>query len=76
MNEPMHTITPEMIQRINELAHKAKQGPLTVSEADERAKLRAEYLAAIREQFRQQLDSITVEEADGSRHKLRPKDSN
>ena len=49
------------IDRINELAHKVKAGTeLTEAELSERAALRAEYLAAIRANFKAQLDNITI----------------
>lgn len=48
------------IDRINELAKKAKTVGLTDEEIAERDVLRKEYLAAIRENFRQTLDSIEI----------------
>ena len=46
------------IERINALAKKAKTVGLTKEEAAERDKLRKEYLAAIRKNFKATLDSI------------------
>ena len=46
------------ILRINELAKKAKEVGLDAQEAAEQKKLREEYLAAIRKNFRATLDSI------------------
>lgn len=46
------------IERINELAKKAKETGLTPQEDSERAELRREYLAAIRKNFKATLDSI------------------
>lgn len=46
------------IRRINELAKKAKSEGLTAEEIKERDALRKEYLAAVRESFKAQLDSI------------------
>lgn len=46
------------IERINELAHKKKTVGLTDEELKEQAVLRQEYLASIRANFRQTLDSI------------------
>jgi len=63
------------IERINELARKRKAGGLTEEEAAEQAALRQEYLAGYRENMRAMLDSIVVQEADGSRHPLRKKPS-
>lgn len=50
----------EKIQRINELAKKAKTVGLTEEEIAERDSLRKEYLAAIRRNFKQTLDSIEI----------------
>ena len=61
------------IGRINELARKSKEGPLTPEEAEERAALRAEYVKAFRESLRAQLDGITVLEQDGTKHPLKRK---
>ncbi len=46
------------IQRINELARKSKANGLSDEEKAEQASLRAEYLAAVRRNFKAQLDSI------------------
>lgn len=50
----------EKIQRINALAKKAKEEGLTPEETLERDALRKEYLAAIRKNFKQTLDSIEI----------------
>lgn len=50
----------EKIDRINELAKKAKTVGLTDEETAEREVLRKEYLAAVRENFKQTLDSIEI----------------
>ena len=64
----------KMIERINELARKSKTPEgLTEAEKEERAKLRAAYLADFRAGLRQQLDSIVIEDEDGNRRKLEPK---
>lgn len=58
-------ITPEIIQRINILAHKKKSIGLTTEESEEQAKLRRIYLDNIKAQLRTTLDSIEiVEETD------------
>lgn len=54
------------IDRINALAHKAKSVGLTAEEKQEQAKLRQEYIAAIRMNVRTQLDNIDIQEADGT----------
>ena len=56
----------ETIKRINELYHKAKKGELTKEEAEEQAKLRAEYVAAVRANLRGTLNNISIVEPDGS----------
>ena len=49
------------IDRINELAKKARSSDgLTPEEMTERAKLREEYLNAIRQNFKQTLDNIEI----------------
>lgn len=54
-----------LVERINELAQKHKTVGLTEEELQERKRLREHYLQNIRNNFRQQLDSIefTDEEA-------------
>ena len=58
------------IDRINELARKAKAEGLTPKEEAERATLRAEYIAAYRESLRGQLDSIVIRTPDGKKRPL------
>ena len=53
-------ITKEKIERINTLANKKKTMALTDEELDEQQSLRAEYLEAVRKNFRGQLDSIII----------------
>ena len=54
------------IDRINELARKSKSVGLSQEEKEEQARLRQEYIAAIRGNLRTQLDRIDVKEQDGS----------
>lgn len=64
-------ITQEQINRINFLARKEKTPEgLTPEEKEEQAKLRQEYVKAIRASLRGQLDHTTVVYPDGSRKKL------
>jgi len=64
-------ITQEQIDRINELARKSKtEEGLTDEEKDEQAKLRQEYVKAMRESLRGQLNNTVVVYPDGSRKKL------
>ena len=59
------------IDRINELARKAKsEEGLTPAETAERDALRKEYVAAVRASLENQLEHITIQEPDGTRHRL------
>ena len=58
------------VERINELAHKAKTVGLTPEEERERAVLREEYLAAFRKNLRAQLDNTYVVDPAGNKRKL------
>lgn len=55
---------PELINRLNALAHKSKTEGLTENERIEQQKLRKEYLDAFRENFKKQLDNIEIEYRD------------
>ncbi len=66
-------VTDEQIKRINELAKKQREVGLTDEEKSEQAILRKAYVDAFRQSLEGQLDSITVVEKDGSRHKLEKK---
>ena len=64
------------IDRINELARKAKSGqPLTAEEMAEREKLRAEYLQAVRTHMANVLEHTVIQYPDGRREKVRAKTS-
>lgn len=63
-------MTDEKIQRINELYHKSQKEGLTPEEKDEQAKLRYEYIQAVRTNLRSNLDSISIQNPDGSIEKL------
>lgn len=60
----------QKIDRINELARKAKTAALTEAEQTERDALRREYIAAIRAAVVDQMSHTTVVEPDGSQHPL------
>ena len=64
------------IDRINELAKLAKQRELTAEEQEERATLRAEYIAAFRGNLEARLNTITIQYPDGSKKKLSKKPLN
>ena len=61
------------IERINELARKAKTVGLTPEENEERAKLRRAYIDSVVGDLRQQLDNTYILRPDGSRTKLQKK---
>lgn len=50
----------DMIERINELAHKKKSQGLTPEEQAEQKELYKRYLANIRSQLKAQLDNIEI----------------
>ncbi len=60
----------QKIARINELYRKAKTEGLTAEEKKEQAELRNDYIQSVRANMRAQLNSITIENPDGSREKL------
>ena len=59
------------IDRINELARKAKTVGLTEEEIKERDVLRKEYVAAVRQNLRAQLDNTWVVDEKGNKRKLK-----
>ena len=54
------------IDRINELYHKSQSVGLTEEEKEEQARLRREYIAAIRGSLRANLNNISIKEEDGT----------
>ena len=60
----------KQIDRLNELAHKAKTTGLTDEELAERDALRKEYIASVRRDLCEQLDNTYIVEPDGTKHKL------
>ena len=61
----------EDIDRINELARKAKTVGLTPEENEERAVLRRAYIDAVVGDLRQQLDNTYIVDSKGNKRKLR-----
>ena len=59
-------MTIPVLNRINELAHIAKNRPLTAEETAERDRLRREYLAAIRGQVDGQLLATRIVDSEGN----------
>ena len=68
-------ITQADIDRINALARKSKTAEgLTVEERKEQMELRRRYVEAVRENLKAQLDHTVIQEPDGTRRPLKPKD--
>ena len=63
-------MTNEKIARINELAKKSKTTGLTDAEKAEQQALRQEYVADVKASLRAQLDHTSIQEPDGTRHRL------
>lgn len=66
-------MTDEKIARINELYHKSKSEGLTSDEKIEQAKLRQEYIQAIRADLQSTLDNVSVLNPDGTVTELKKK---
>jgi len=60
-------VEQKKIDRINELARKSKETPLTSAEKAEQAALRQEYLAAVRKNFRRTLENIEFVDDSGKK---------
>ena len=68
-------ITQADIDRINALARKSKTPEgLTVEERKEQMELRRRYVEAVRENLTAQLEHTVIQEPDGTRRPLKPKD--
>ena len=63
----------EVIARINELAHKAKEGPLTPEELAERDKLRRIYIDSVKANLVGQLENTYILRPDGTKQKVEKK---
>lgn len=59
------------IERLNELAKKAKVDTLTSSEITERDQLRKEYIAAFKSNLKATLDNTIIVDKNGNRRSLR-----
>ena len=59
------------IDRINELARASRERELTAEEKAEQQQLRAEYVAAIRQSLRAQLDNSYIVRPDGTTESIR-----
>jgi len=62
----MTRMDQKQIERINELYHKSQAEGLTPEEKAEQAKLRKDYIETIRRNMRANLNSISIQEKDGS----------
>ena len=68
-------ITQKDIDRINQLARKAKTDEgLTTAERAEQMELRRRYVEAVRENLTAQLNNTVIQEPDGTRRPLKPKE--
>ena len=63
------------LDRINELAHIAKERALTEEELSERDALRKEYIAEWRQSTIAVLENTYIQTPDGKKHKLQRKDT-
>ena len=61
------------IDRINELARKARAEGLTPEEKQEQQTLRQEYIAAFRANMVSELNSLVIVDEHGNRRKIKPK---
>ncbi|MCI8661269.1 MAG: DUF896 domain-containing protein [Lachnospiraceae bacterium] len=59
-------MNPNNIERINELYHKSQSVGLTEEEKAEQAALRKAYIENIRSNMRANLNSISIQEKDGT----------
>ncbi len=66
----------QKIERINQLARKAKTGPLSEAEKAEQAALRREYIDAVVGSLKGQLDHTYIIDSKGRKSKLRKKEGN
>lgn len=63
----------EKIERINELARKRKTVGLTQEETAEQEALRKEYITGFRNNLQEILDSVVIQNPDGTQHRLQKK---
>ena len=68
-------MTQEKIQRINELARKSRDQGLTEEEKAEQQALRREYVEAMKQSLKSQLDASVVIRPDGSSYRLTQKNT-
>ncbi|MDD6658578.1 MAG: DUF896 domain-containing protein [Eubacteriales bacterium] len=66
-------MSEEKIDRINALAHKQQSVGLTQEEKDEQAKLRQEYITAVRESLVGNLEHTYIVDEKGNKKKVKKK---
>ncbi len=66
-------MTPEKINRINELAHKSKAVGLTDDEKNEQAVLRREYIDSFKASLIGQLENTYIIDKNGNKRKVEKK---
>lgn len=70
----MAEVISERTKKLNEYARRIKAGEaLTPEELADRDRLRAEYIAEFRKNFRQQLDNTVIQYPDGTKKSLTKK---
>lgn len=69
-------LSKDKIDRINELAKKAKNSQLTQEEEQERAVLRSEYIEAVKDSLHHSIKHIHIKEENGEVNPIRKKDLN
>lgn len=69
-------MTKDKIDRINQLAHAAKERELTAEELIERDALRKEYIEEFRRGTIELLENTYIQTPDGKKHKLPRKGGN
>jgi len=73
LREDEYVMEKSKLERINELARKAKECPLTEDELAERDLLRKEYIEAFRANLKSTLDNTVIIEPDGTKRSLKDK---
>lgn len=68
-------MTKEQIERINELARKARFAGLTAEEEKERAALRRAYIDSVLGNLQAQLDNTYIVDEQGNKRKLEKKET-
>lgn len=66
-------MVPKKLERINELAKKAKNEGLTAEELQEQKKLRQEYINEFKLSLRGMLDNTYIQDPEGNKRKLEKK---